>query len=269
MSSVVVTWKGRCESPDGQARLLAELGELASWHVACWNEPLQRPDLSAALAAQRRAGLSQEPDLRLWDETIAGNILVCGDVAADRRTFSAAIAANPTTLDVVQPPRHSFAHVRLDRLHLRGVEFRFFDPRELYPGEDRFSCLFLRSDEFPFLNGLIAAVRGPQWCRRITAEGLAGAGWYVECPALHLRGFLEEWIVLLLAWIRYFHVPDLIFDHGGPLAGYEPRRQVFAKFERDLGRERAHANVLKFLGVDFRARSRAFAAELAALRARE
>lgn len=266
---MVVTWKGRCDSPDGQALLLAELGELASHHVGTWQKPVQRPVISDTLAAQRRTGLPQEPDLLLWDETIEGNILVCGDVVADNDAFAAAIAANPASLEIVRSPQHSFVHVRLKRLRLRGLEFRFFDPRELYPGEDRFSCIFLRSDEFPFLDGLIASARGPQWCARITAEGLAGADWYVECPSLHMRGFLEEWTGLLLSWIKYFHIADLAFDHRGPLEGYGRRRQAFANFERDMGRESARAHVLKFLRVDFGARSRTFAAELAAMRAQE
>ncbi|MGE0152160.1 MAG: hypothetical protein AB7R90_06040 [Reyranellaceae bacterium] len=269
MSSVVVTWKGRCESADGQARLLAELGDLASLHVARWREPPQRPAISDMLASQRRAGLPQEPDLRPWDETVEGNILVCGDVAPDPEIFAAAIGANPTPLEVVRPPRHSFAHVRLERLRLKGVEFRFFDPRELYPGEDRFSFVFLQSDEFPFLDGLIASARGPQWCARIAAEGLTGADWYVECPSLHLRGFLEEWAVLLLSWIKHFHVPDLLFNHDGVLEGHERRRRIFEDLERSLGRDGARANVLKFLRIDFQAKSRTFAAELAAMRARK
>lgn len=267
MSSVVVTWKGRCAERAARARVLCALGDVASDHAARWQQAVSRPAVSDLLALQRRDGLPADPDIRHWDETVAGNILVCGDLVGQPDAFAAAIRANPTPLEIVPSPGHPHTHVRLQRLRLRGIEFRFYDPRELYPGEDRFSFVFLKSDEFPFLDGLIASARGPQWCARITAEGLRGAQWYVECPSLHLRDFLEDWTVLLLSWIKRFHVPDLEFDWRGRLNGYEGRREIFARFEEKLGVERACAHVLDFLRGDFRTRSRSFAAELAGLRA--
>lgn len=265
MSSVMVTWKGRCADVAAQARLLEEIEPLAAAHASRRASPPLLPRVSALLAADRGDALPVEPDLRHWDETVEGNVLICGDLLEDRAALADAAAAARPAPAVVRSPRHFWPHVRVSRLHLRGIDFRFYDPRDLYPGEDRFSLVFLRCEEFPFLDGLIAAARGPEWCARIVAPGLSGADWYVECPSLHLRGHLEAWTVSLLSWIRYFHVPDLTFDCRGRLEGYSYRADSHADLERSDGADFARAHGLTYLRKSFADRADAFDAELGRL----
>jgi len=63
----------------------------------------------------------------------------------------------------------------LHELGVRGIDFRVFDPRVLYPSEDRFSFVFLESKEAPFLDGLIAAIDDREFTAKVYVSGLQSA----------------------------------------------------------------------------------------------
>ena len=62
---------------------------------------------------------------------------------------------SPFTLNLVAASSRLIA---IDAAHIAGINFRMYDPRELYPGEDRVSFTFLTAPNAPFLDGRICGV---------------------------------------------------------------------------------------------------------------
>ncbi len=262
MGSVIVTWKGRCPQRDIQNELLSFLRLLAQRHEARWAQPPSlRPKFTEILAAQRSEGLPARPTLRFFDQKLTGRILVRSDVAEDHRglveeAMRRGVAHEP------EAPQASHSVLRLERLHVRGLDFRLFDPRELYPGEDRMSFFFLESEEAPFLNGRLAALAERDLCTISPVALIREADWYVECPYVHLRYYLEGWFDGLMAWIKFFFIPDLRYHRYEVLPGYETLQNTFKALQDEEGYPQARALFFDVLLAEFEREADRWGADL-------
>jgi hypothetical protein len=122
---------------------------------------------------------------------------------------------------------------------LRGLDFKLFDPRGLYPGADRMSFVFLECPEQPFLDGRLVEVATAEDCLASGAEGLRGADFYLCAPSVHLRYYLEDWTDCVFSWIKFFFIDDFWWHRWEEMQGYADYRQVFEDLAADRGREGA------------------------------
>jgi hypothetical protein len=120
----------------------------------------------------------------------------------------------------------------LENAVLYGIEFRLYDGRKFYPGDDRISFVFLRMNDCPELDGRIVYVEDKEECKKYYNPMLKGADWYLEKPHIHLRYYCEEWMDMLLAWVKYFYIPDLDYWRYVPLSGYEEFLKLLERFGR-------------------------------------
>ena len=73
-----------------------------------------------------------------------------------------------------QESRHA-PLIAIDQGRLAGLDFKLFDPRGLYPGEDRMSFVFLECPELPFLDGRLVEIASIEDCPRGENETLPAA----------------------------------------------------------------------------------------------
>ena len=236
MSSVVVSWKGRCVEREAQKELLFFAHLLAQHHQARWAElPAPRPKVLEVLNKQRSEGLPQLPDIRKLDRDLSGRIVVCSDVMENESVFAAEAARLGLPCERLERNSTSLrSALTLNRLRVRGVDFRLFDPRGLYPGEDRMSFVFLAS-EAPFLDGLLGLVHDRKRCETSPNPLVGAADWYIECPFVHLRDYLMAWFADLLAWMKFFFIPDLRYYPAEDLGEYEKLRRALEQLQSKIG----------------------------------
>ncbi len=213
--SVIVSWRGTINGGTRQAEWLTGVRQVANWHECRWNKVDEWDERRlASLAALRGApDVPQRPPMRWFDEVLTGRILVDPDVIGDEAKFRAESARCGITLDEIEIGGRTHVLLRLDHLEVRGVDFRTFDLRGLYPDEERMSFVLLHSREAPFLDGCIAALDERTFNRKAYAPPVAEADWYVQSPSVHLRDYGEEWTAEFLAWLHYFFAPDFHFSH--------------------------------------------------------
>jgi hypothetical protein len=122
---------------------------------------------------------------------------------------------------------------------LRGLDFKLFDPRGLYPGDDRMSFVFLECPDYPFLDGRLVEIAAAH------EGGWGGAGKngaksvQLAYPTIHLRYYLEDWTDCLFSWIKFFFLGDLWWHRWEDMQGYEDYRGVFEQVQAERGREAA------------------------------
>src|SRR5262249_9848195 len=146
------TWKAKCADRAVQDRLTlftVAFGQIQNLRRSEFPET-EIPMSSRLLSAQRSAGLPPVPDQREFtSQTIHGRILICPDLFSnhpragsmfpDRTSALAdAKAKGLKTEDIGEA-----TYVVLDKAELHGADFRIFDPRNLYPGSDRMSFVFV------------------------------------------------------------------------------------------------------------------------------
>jgi hypothetical protein len=102
----------------------------------------------------------------------------------------------------------------------RGLDFRLYDSRALYPDEERASFVFLESQSAPFLTGLLGFVHDRDRCVGSVNPYVRAADWYIESPFVHLRYYLESWFDDFFAWIKFFYVPELCFTRKEDIDSY-------------------------------------------------
>ncbi len=102
--------------------------------------------------------------------------------------------------------------LRVASVALRGCDFRLFDPRRLYPGDDRLSFVFATCPEAPFLDGYLVTVNPILKVAQKFGDVAKGADWFLECPYIHLRYVLEDWTVpaFLLGEVFFHARTDLV-----------------------------------------------------------
>ena len=234
MGSVYATWKGTCHDRQVRDELLGFAGELAGRNAPRWSTALPRPSFLKYLTEVRRDDAPPLPDIRRFDGEIAGRILIGLDVDNDREGLAAEAASDGVEVLPLGPEDSRATFLKVDRAVLRGLDFRLFDPRGLYPGEDRMSFVFLES-EVPCLDGRLVAVTDGDRCRLSGLEAIREADWYLDCPSIHLRYYLEEWSDILSSWLKLFFVPDLYFWRYEDLPSFDNYRAMFGEFRDRYG----------------------------------
>lgn len=238
MASVVVAWNGCCPDAMSRYRLLAHLHRLAALSDD-YLRNLTPEGARAAHSLTARAGRHPlRANIESIDQPISGPILVSGEIARDRDSFAA--DARAAGLPLFAHPEIAGAEMtRLETARLRGLDFKLFDPRALYPGADRLSFVFLESDAAPFLDGCIVEVQTREACQAHAEGMIREANYYLGRPTIHLRAYLEDWIDCLFSWVKFFCVEDLWWHRGDALRGYEDYHGIFESLAAERGTEEA------------------------------
>lgn len=237
MASVVVVWKGNCRDPQIRYRVLGYLHRLAarSDEYLRLKQP-ERPIVLNILAQQRGDLVPPRANIEVLDQPITGRILVSSRVSPDPDLLIA--SAREAGLPIVEGAEGDEARfIVLERGRLRGLDFKLFDPRGLYPGDDRMSFVFLECPEHHFLDGRLVEV--PMQKNGTSGDGLHGTDIYLHSPGIHLRYYLEDWTDCLFSWLRFFYIGDFWWHRWEELQGYGDYRGVFEELQTDRGKEAA------------------------------
>jgi hypothetical protein len=230
MPSVCVSWGATCTSPDVQAGLLADLAIVAARSAARLRGPApKRPDVLVKMTALRGEGEPELPAVRTWEETVRGQILIGPGLAADPAHAVDEASRLGAPLVATGEGR---GLLRLESAHLFGLDFRLFDPRALYPHEDRLSFVFLGCPELPAFDGRIAWVLDHAEAQLYDADAIRAADRVVVSPEIHFRYYLEQWTDQLLALVKYFFIPGLTYWRGETLPGWDEAR---ARYDQAVG----------------------------------
>jgi hypothetical protein len=175
VGSVIATWIGQCGEPSAREELcsrMTDLGELS--HSFFKPTP---------------------PLIKQFDQTIEGDILM------SKHLFS----SPPSTPKLTSVSERFFS---LQGVSLVGVEFRLYDGRNLYEGDDRMSFVFCVDDD-PQLDGIMVYVEEQAACREYKDARIQRADYLMGVPHIHLRYYLEDWLDYLMGWVKYHYVEDL------------------------------------------------------------
>jgi hypothetical protein len=122
----------------------------------------------------------------------------------------------------------------LRSVSLFGVEFRLYDGRDLYAGEDRVSFVFCVDDD-PLLDGLMVYVEDHVECLKYRDERIQRADYLLAVPNIHLRYYLETWMDSLMGWVKYHYIEDLRYwryeDKWGSREALAERFGQFGRYE--------------------------------------
>jgi hypothetical protein len=208
-------------------------------------------------------GHSRRANVECISQTITGQIVISSGVAPDRDDFiAAAEAAGLPAMDHPEMNRASIA--LLQDARLSGIDFKLFDPRELHPGADRLSFVFLETGTAPFLDGRLVQVDRGEACRRHDAELIRGASFYLGAPSIELHSYLEDWSDLLLSWVKHFFIEDLSWRRWEEMQGYDDYRDVFLDVETALGKTRAEQATFDAILATFAQHAEHWSQEVAA-----
>jgi len=250
MASVSVSWKGTCAAGSERDELMSYIMRLAEMNDALLREqlPERRHPLLELMTARRQAQVKPRDNVESIERVIGGHILINANIMPDAAEFEQnALRLRLPTLDHIGCDAHEsefvlnfatprFRLLRVDEAHVTGVNFRIYDPRQLYPGEDRVSFVFLRCPQAPFLDGCICEAFHHADCPGlIDFSALPGAEWYVRCPEIHLRYYLEEWFDRFLSWVKFFFMPSLYWCRWEDTPGFEAFRTRFERQQRSSG----------------------------------
>ncbi len=235
MPSVTIVWKGNCSDPLIRYRLLGYLNRLAARSDAYFKDAQpKRPALLKMLSEQRREAVRVRPNIESFDCEISGSILISSWISQNPEILAA--RANEAGLGLVSDPAAEGPPlIEIGGARLRGLDFKLFDPRGLYPGADRMSFVFLECPDYPFLDGRLVEVATREDCVANGAEILRNAEFYLCGPSIHLRYYLEDWTDCLFSWIRFFFIGDFWWHRAEEMQGYADYRQVFEKLQADRG----------------------------------
>jgi hypothetical protein len=252
--SIVVNWTGTCSDAKQRAGLLTGLRQVAHWHEARWNAA--SGDVTAgwkALAIMRgRAVVPDQPAFRWFDDEFTGRIFISPDVAEDQKTLLDEARRDGVTIEECEIDGSTHHLLRLEALDVRGVDFRCFDPRGLYPTEDRVSFVFIERPRTPCLHGRLVMVSERRFNEAAYAAPVNSADWFVRGPSVHLRGYFEEWMADLLAWVRFFFIRRLAsFQRDAYESVYARRLATFEDLEATHGADRGSEHFLERLRLEF------------------
>ena len=248
MSSVIVAWNGRCREPQSRYRLLGFLHRLASLSDAYLRT--QEPQRLHLAEVQNGQSIQTRPNVEALDHPILGRILISSEIIEDALTFPN--RARAAGLPVLEHPSKPGLHLTtIDKAHLRGLDFRLYDPRQLYPGTDRMSFVFLECPNQPLLDGRLVRVETDQARETQQADLIRNADSYLHCPQLQLRSYLEDWTDCLFSWMKFFFIGDLWWQRREELQGYTDYRGVFSEVQKERGKEAAEAATFDALLATF------------------
>ncbi|MGD9501916.1 MAG: hypothetical protein AB7V40_05450 [Methyloceanibacter sp.] len=229
MPSVSVVWKGNCHDQLKRYRLLGYLHRLAVRSDEFWRrrQP-ERPPLKVVSAEHGKA-MRPRANIELIDEEVSGTILLSSLVGPEPgRLAAAAREAGLAHIDNAED--RNAPSIALAKARLRGLDFKLFDPRGLYPAADRMSFVFLECDENPVLDGWLVE-------RALGEDGAADL--HLRAPSVHLRYYLEDWTDCLFSWIKFFFIDDLWWHRWEAMQGYADYRHVFEDLQAARGAEAA------------------------------
>lgn len=218
MPSVVAKWLGRCPGEQSQHELARYLKVLAEINHGYWEDhPAPISDINRAM--HRAAGIAPltGPTWREFDIPVEGRIVISGDVVRrgfdDERESDAELAERLRTagLPIVSMEASSCCNISLSRCRLRGIDFIVFDPRRLYPGNDRLSLVFLSETGCPLLENITVEVQERGMFANPSDNDPGGIDCYLGAPTLHLRYMHEAFLDCLMAWIKWHFVDDLSY----------------------------------------------------------
>jgi hypothetical protein len=238
MPSVIVDWKGSCRDPLIRTRLLDYLHRLAvrSDEYLRLSQP-QRPFVLKVLGEQRGAALAQRENVEVVDQPISGRILVSNWISPNADALAA--SARKAGLQVSGDQTEGHFMIGIEKALLRGLDFKLFDPRGLYPGADRMSFVFLECPDYPFLDGRLVEVAHADEIEGGEVGKTGTESLYLANPASHLRYYLEDWTDCLFSWVKFFFLGDLWWHRWEDMQGYDDYRGVFEQFQAERGREAA------------------------------
>lgn len=261
MPSVYVSWGGTCTDRDTQAALVTDLATIAAASEARIRDKApERPDFLVKIAAMKGEGEVVIPPVRTWNRAVRGDVLVGPGVAAD----PAGAVEEASRLGAERVPTGAdHGLLRVESLRLFGLDFCLFDPRGLYPNENRVSFVFLGCPELPAFDGRIARVIDHAEAQLYQAAAIRAADWVVTAADIHLRYYLEEWSTQFLAWVKYFFVPDLRYWRGESFAGWDEARAEYDRAVAASSRDQARRVALGPLLDGFAAEAEIWIAKLA------
>jgi hypothetical protein len=239
MPSVAVVWKGNCQDPRTRYRLLGHLHRLAarSDEYLRVGQP-ERPRVLNMLNEHRGEALRSRANIESIDQEVSGSILISSFVSPNPETLTASAREAGLTL-IEDPEAKDAALIAIGNARLRGLDFKLFDPRGLYPGADRMSFVFLECPEHPFLDGRLVEIATSEDCVASGTVALRDADLYLCAPSIHLRYYLEDWTDCLFSWIKFFFIGDFWWHRWEEMEGYADYRQVFEDLQTDRGTEAA------------------------------
>lgn len=238
MPSVIVAWKGSCREAKIRSRLLSHLHRLAMASDHYLHSRQERPAYLKMMNEQRERGVAVRANIETIDQTIERTVLISSRINPN----SGALVANAREagLGVIdrQDARHATL-IAIDKVKLTGLDFRLFDPRGIYPGEDRMSFVFLECPAYPFLDGRLVEITHVENCPVADGESLPAAAAYLVSPTIHLRYYLEDWTDCLFSWIKFFLIGDFWWHRWEEMQGYADYRGVFQDLQAERGSEEA------------------------------
>lgn len=200
MGSVIATWIGQCVENSARDELcsrMTDLGELS--HSFFKPTP---------------------PLIKQFDQRIEGDILV------SKHLFPS-LPSTPKLTTV------SESFYSLQSVSLLGVEFRLYDGRNLYEGDDRMSFVFCVDDD-PQIDGLMVYVEERAECRKYKDERIQRADYLLAVPHIHLRYYLEDWMDYLMGCVKYHYVKNLgYWRDEDKWVSQDALTDMFGKFGRD------------------------------------
>jgi hypothetical protein len=269
MPSITVVWKGKCRDKNARYRLLGYLHRLAlvSDEYLRLRQP-DRPQILKAMGELRGSEARRQANIEAVDQPIAGRILISSLVSPDPEALVA--SARKAGLPVLDEPEgEGPSLIEIYSARLRGLDFKLFDPRGLYPGADRMSFVFLECAEHPFLDGRIVEIVSAADCEASGEEMLRDASVYLTSPSIHLRYYLEDWTDCLFAWIRFFFIGDLWWHRWEELQGYDDYRGVFEEVQSDRGGLAAEEATFEAMLATFRQHAEHWIGEVEGLAEKE
>jgi hypothetical protein len=239
MPSVIVGWKGSCRDARIRTRLLGHLHRLAlRSDDYIRSRQLERPAFLNLVNEQRTNSLRTRANIETIDRQIPGPVLVSSFISTSPEALIE--RARQAGLSVIN--RSDSAHpplIAVDKGKLIGLDFKLFDPRGIYPGEDRMSFVFVECPEYPFLDGRLVEIAEVSDCPTGEGETLLEASAYLATPSIHLRYFLEDWTDCLFSWVKFFFVGDFWWHRWEEMQGYVDYRGVFQELQDERDGEEA------------------------------
>lgn len=216
MPSVEAKWSGRCADSHKQDELSRYLKLLAQISHGYWTD-YPAPVAQINRAMHRAAGIKPltGATCREFDSPVEGCIVVSGDVV--RRHFGEVKESNADLaarlrdagLPLFTPQTSPVCHASLSRCRLKGIDLVLFDPRRLFPGNDRLSFVFLSETGYPLLENMIVEVSEWGVVANTSDVEADGVDCYLDAPTPHLRYMHEAFLDCLMAWIKWHFVEDI------------------------------------------------------------
>jgi len=219
MPSVVARWSGACADSKKHDELSRYLKVLAEINHGYWTEH-PAPIARINQVMHRAAGIAPltGPTWREFDLPVEGRIVVNGDIIRrgfeDARESNAAVARRLRESGLPVFPAeesHGICHTTLTRCRLKGVDLTVFDPRRLYPGNDRLSFVLLSETGSPLLDNRLVEVQERGIFAAVPDSQDETADCCLDSPALHLRYMHEAFLDCLMVWIRWQFMDDLCY----------------------------------------------------------